>query len=371
MLKITFSIFYDLYIKIVSSSQKVKGKYKILFIYNQQMSSGLPQGLQKHMLTTSSLGLAFTDFLQFILSIIYFIWGTKYDGFVMALILIVFLSLQNLISIIYLVISLTCWKGQFFEKIYQSFLNRFFYFADIIITHIPIIAISAMFLTLPDYGNRLKILKYIIFSISIIQCIFFIILLIGLIISCKIQSDKDTIENSGNEDTIQNFFNDPQKKLMQISLIVFALFTIVSFIDSIVLYIKDKKQLFSFELISALIGGFVIFISIVFLVISQTCWKGTFVNKLIGNNIKRLVLFLISFIISISYITFELLHFVFAFDDIKKSKLHAFEISLTLICPLLQFISLIVFTVGFCIAHQNKLKNDLHSSSLINNNDLE
>ena len=183
------------------------------------MSSGLPQGPQKQMFIISSIGFVITDIIQLISTILYFIWGSRYDAFVMAIILLVFLCLQLLISIIFIVMASTCWQGQFFEKIFKTYLNRFFYFSDLIITHIPIIAVSIMFITLPDYEPKLRIMKYIIFSISIIELIFFLLLIIGLIISCKIQSDKETIENSEAEDSYQKFFVNPQKLIMQISLI--------------------------------------------------------------------------------------------------------------------------------------------------------
>ena len=186
---------------------------------------------------------------------------------------------------------------------------------------------------------------------------------------CKIQSDKETIENSEAEDSYQKFFVNPQKLIMQISLITLFTFTVIDFIISIVLYLGSSSRAFSFELINALFGGFVIIITIIMLITSQTCWKGTFVNKLVQNNIRRLVLFLVAFLYYIGYITFEILYFIFHVGDLNKSKIFTFEISMALICPLVQFISIVVFTVGFCIAHQNKVRYDLRSSSLINNND--
>ena len=333
------------------------------------MSSGIPQGLQKQMFIISSIGFAFTDFVQIISTIIYFIWGTRYDGFVLALILLVFLSLQVVISIVFIIISFTCWKGQFFEKIFKTYLNRFFYFSDLIVTHIPIISISMMFITLPDYEHKLGILKYIIFSISIIQSIFFITIIIGLIMICKIQSDKETIENSDTEDINQSFFRDPQKKMMQISLGFLFTFTIIDFILSVILYCKNSTQLFSVEMINSLFGGFSNVFLIVMLIVSQTCWKGTFVIKLVETKIRRLVGFLILFLYYVGYIAFELLYFFLNFSHSNKDKLFIFELSLSIVCPLIQLISLIVFTVGFCLAHRSKVKYDLHSSSLINNND--
>lgn len=333
------------------------------------MNSGLPQGPQKFMIIISSIGFIFTDYSLFISALLYFVWGGRYDSFVMALILIVFLSLQIIVSIVYMIIGFTCWKGQFLEKMFKSYLNRFFYYSDLIITHIPIIVVGMMFLTLPDYEPKLKTLKYVILSFSILESVFFIILIISLIISCINQSDKETFDNSEIEDTNQSFFQNPQKTIMQISLITLFSFTFIELIISIVMFLGDHKKAFSIEMINAFLSGIVLVFLLVLLIISQTCWKGTFLIKLVENKIRRLIGFLLGFLFYIGYITFEIIQFVFAqtHQSGKSRPLYTFEISIALICPLVQFISMIVFTVGFCIAHRSKKKYDLHSSSLINN----
>lgn len=300
----------------------------------------------------------------------YFFNGLNTDADIIIVILLAVLLFQTVISIVFIIMGFTCWKGRFYEEIFKSFSRRFFYFADLILSHIVIIVFGLMIIGIYQYSKFLNILNYIIFTFSVFQSIFSIIIIIGILLSCISQSDAEFLDNSEINNSSQNFFYNPQKMMMKYSLIVLLVFTFIDFIISIILYSNYVDRSMSIEFIDIYLGGCVILFSLILFIISKIYYNGNFLNKLTENKKLRLSILIFGFIFYISFIIIQIFHykFVMSIKDYRKGKLFGFNSKMTLACPLIETVSLIVFINGFCI--DNKSKKIYDPASLINSGNI-
>lgn len=300
------------------------------------------------------------------------LYDTFYQKNILIFILF-FLTIQIPLFFILFIMSITCWKGNFFLKILETQSQRFLLISDLLIVNLIVSSLGIYsYILLRDEINlreklsdpqmdkiqQLKIENKAALIISVAQIFSLILFIIGLIITYKNRSDQAIIENEGGYG--EDFQKLPQKTVFIISLILIIISTFAQSCMSSY-HVKKCKPKFSFDycfknddcfcwdnfhlfIYLLIIGGIQFLFFSILLIISKTCFKGKFLLKILENQIKTYSIVFVGTIIYIFGIIFGILVFLnFIYFQNNENKAFKNEKMIYLSFSLAQCFSLILF----------------------------